>query len=435
MDSRQAALNTLIAYRREGAWSEAHLKKIVRASGMEPRDAALAAAICYGVLQNCMLLDFYIDEFSSVKKINPKIRDILRIGAYQILFLDRVPQSAAVNEAVKMARKDNPHAAGFVNALLRKLAASRDSLPEPRGDAADRLAVKTSHPKWIVKKYQKIFGSSAEEILLANNCVPDIIARVNTTLCDTAQVIESLEAQQVQAVPHEWMPECVVMKNPGSIEELSAFKEGLITVQDTASQIAAVSVGAKPGMRVLDACAAPGGKTFVLAQEIENQGEVWSCDIHPHKIELLNRGAERLKLSCVHTCLKDASEYDVRWAESFDAVLADVPCSGLGIIRKKPDIRYKDPEELKFLPEIQLGILKNVSRYVKPGGVLMYSTCTLLPRENVQVVNAFLEENPEFCREEFFIPGTENTVCGDITLLPTVHGTDGFYICKMRRCR
>lgn len=433
MDARQAAVATLIAYRREGAWSEAYLKKMIKANDMSQRDAALASIICYGVLQNSILLDFYIDNFSTVKKINPKIRDILRVGVYQILWLDRVPVSAAVNEAVKMARKDNPKAAGFVNALLRRIAASKSSLPEPIGDKAYRLSVSTSHPQWLVGMFLKIFGDSAEDILRANNIAPEITARVNTVKGDVQGAIESLTSQGVEACAHEWLPKCVVLKNPGSLEELSAFKSGLITVQDTASQIAAMCVGAKPGMRVLDACAAPGGKSFVLAQEMENKGEVVSCDIHPHKINILEKGAQRLGLDCINATLKDASEFDAVFEKSFDAVLADVPCSGLGIIRKKPDIRYKDPDELKALPEIQKKILSNVSSYVKPGGVLVYSTCTVIPRENRKVIDAFLAENADFKLENFEICGLGECAPGDVTLLPSVHGTDGFYICKLRR--
>ncbi len=433
MDARAAALNTLIAYRREGAWSEAYLKKIARANDMSQRDVALASNICYGVIQNRMLLDFYIELFSSVKRINPKIRDILRIGIYQILYLDRIPVSAAVNEAVKAARADNPKAAGFVNAILRRIADSKEDLPMPQGDEKHRLSVLTSHPEWLVGKYLKIFGENAEEILKANNLVPEITARVNLIKCDVNIAIAELRKDNVEACAHEWLPGCIVLKNPGNIEELFAYKEGLITVQDTASQIAGMIVGAKPGLKILDACAAPGGKSFVMAQEMEDKGELYSCDIHPHKIEILNKAAKRLGITCVHTELRDAAEYCPEFENAFDAVLADVPCSGLGIIRKKPDIRYKNPDELKNLPALQSAILKNVSRYVKPGGVLVYSTCTIVPQENERVTDAFLKENPEFEKEEFYLPGLCESVQGDITLLPTTHCTDGFYICKMRR--
>ncbi len=433
MNARQVALQTLIAYRREGAWSESYLKKTIKANQLQQRDAALATAICYGVLQNCLLLDFYIDFFSSVKKINPKIRDVLRIGAYQIVFLDRIPHSAAVNEAVKMARKDNPKAAGFVNAILRKLSAQKDDLPVPKGDEEERLSVLTSHPQWLVKKYLDVFGESAEEILHSNNTVPEITARVNTFLTDATTVIKELKKQQVDAVSHPWLPNCIIIKNPGNLEELFAYKKGLITVQDVASQIAALSACAAPGMQVLDVCAAPGGKSFLLAQELENKGKVYSCDIHIHKVDILKHGKERLGLSCVSEFLQDACEFNAQWENKFDIVLADVPCSGLGIIRKKPEIRYKKEEEIKSLPQIQSKILQNVSRYVKKGGLLIYSTCTVLPEENGNITNSFLSQNSEFVRESFVIPGLEKMVEGDITLLPTTHGTDGFYICRMRK--
>lgn len=433
MNARQVALQALIAYRREGAWSESFLKKTIKNNKLEQRDAALATTICYGVLQNCLLLDFYIDFFSSVKKINPKIRDILRIGAYQIVFLDRVPHSAAVNEAVKMARKDNPKAAGFVNAILRKISLEKGNLPQPKGSQVEKISVLTSHPQWLVKRYIDTFGDQAEKLLLANNCVPDITARVNTFLTDTDTVIKELEKQNVKAVSHEWLSDCVVISNPGNIEELFAYKRGLITVQDVASQIAALSAQVSPGMCVLDACAAPGGKSFVLAQKLNNTGKVYSCDIHIHKIDILKRGKERLGLSCVSEILQDASEFKPEWENKFDVVLADVPCSGLGIIRKKPDVRYKKEEEIKSLPKLQSKILQNASRYVKKGGILVYSTCTVLPEENGDITRRFLSQNPEFEYASFSIPGSGEFVKEDVTLLPTTHGTDGFYICRMRK--
>ena len=228
------------------------------------------------------------------------------------------------------------------------------------------------------------------------------------------------------------MPDCWLLTGAGDLEEQAAFQEGWFLVQDAAAKAAVLAAGPKPGQRVLDVCAAPGGKTFSAAMAMEDRGEIISCDIHPHKLALIEKGAERLGLACVRTELADGRENRAAWNESFDLVLCDVPCSGLGIIRKKPDIRYKDSEKLAGLPRVQRAILDNACRYVRPGGVLLYATCTILPEENSRVTAAFLAAHPDFHQEPFRLPGGEETD-GSLTLWPQRHGTDGFYICKMRR--
>ena len=203
-------------------------------------------------------------------------------------------------------------------------------------------------------------------------------------------------------------------------------------MQDAAARLAAIAAGPKPGDRVLDVCAAPGGKSFAMAMQMENRGDILSCDIHPHKLKLIENGAARLGITIIRTALADGRERHAGWVEQADVVLADVPCSGLGIIRKKPDIRWKDPAQLAQLPAVQLSILNNVSAYVRPGGVLVYATCTVLPEENGGVVSAFLDVHPDFAKEEFTLPGI-GSCPGDVTLWPQRTGTDGFYICRMRR--
>ena len=243
-----------------------------------------------------------------------------------------------------------------------------------------------------------------------------------------------LEADHVEAEPHPWLENCLLLHRTGDLERLEAFQQGLFYVQDPASRLSVLAAGAKPGMKVLDCCAAPGGKSFAAAIAMENQGEIVSCDLHPHKKKLIQAGADRLGLTIISPKTADGKVFRPEWENAFDLVLVDAPCSGLGVIRKKPDIRYKDPAPLADLPAVQLDILRNAARYVKPGGTLMYSTCTLLYRENGEVVETFLAENNSYKAEAFPLPGPVGLVqSGRVTLWPHRHGTDGFFISKMRR--
>ena len=233
---------------------------------------------------------------------------------------------------------------------------------------------------------------------------------------------------------HPWLKDCIIIRDTGDLERLDSFQDGLFYIQDPASRLAVMATGAQPGMRVLDACAAPGGKSFALSIAMEDRGEVISCDLHPHKKKLMEAGAQRLGLSCMKPQTADATVFQAEWEQAFDLVFADVPCSGLGVIRKKPDIRYKDLQPLEGLPEVQGRILDNVCRYVKPGGVLLYSTCTLLARENEHIVDAFLDKNKDFIAESFQLPAPFGAVEeGRLTLWPHRHDTDGFFFAKLRR--
>lgn len=440
MDAREAALLTLNTCQRQGGWSDGALKKQLAAGGLEGREAALATQLCFGVVQNEMLLDFYISKFSNIplRRMESKVVQALRLGLYQMLFLSKIPQSAAVNCSVELTRTHckNPRAPGMVNAILRSLQRNLNQLPTiPQNDLAEYFSILYSHPVWLVEALLPLLGSEGTaEFLQANNSQPPMTAMVNTTKATAQEATDLLAEQGVEVTPHPWLENCLILNKTGNLERLDAYGQGLFYVQDPASRLMALASGAAPGMRVLDMCAAPGGKSFAAAIQMDNQGEVISCDLHPHKKKLIQAGADRLGLSIIKPMTADGKVRREEWVSAFNLVLVDAPCSGLGVIRKKPDIRYKDPKPLEDLPQVQQAILENAAGYVKAGGVLMYSTCTILPRENGEVVSAFLEKHPEFVREAFELPGAAGRVeAGEITLWPQVHQTDGFFICKLRK--
>ncbi len=425
MNARDAALRALTACRADGAWSDGALKQTL--SGLDARDAALASRLCYGVLQNRMRIDFWLDGFLR-GKTQPVVRDILRLAVYQLRFSDKIPASAAVNEAVEQAKRfANPAAARFVNGVLRSLLRC-SSLPEPQ-----EFSVRYSHPAELTALLVNEFGAErAERLLQSHNEAPETVLQVNTLKTDLPLLARALEQEGVQAAPHPWLENCLTVRGTGNLERLETFQKGWFYVQDAAARLAAMASGVEPGMRVLDCCAAPGGKSFAAALQMQNRGTVLSCDIHPHKLRLIAAGAERLGITCIETRLRDARETDGE--ALFDAVICDVPCSGLGVIRKKPDIRYRPLEQAARLPELQGTILAAQAAHVKPGGVLIYSTCTVLRRENQEVVAAFLEENPSFSLEAVHFPPLSGLPDAAMTtLLPSEHGTDGFFICKLRR--
>ena len=433
-DARDIAVSAITAFRKRSAWSDGFLRNEIRANDLSPRDAAFASEIVNGVLENSLLINFYISKFSSIRlnKISPGILDILQMAVYQIVFLDRIPDSAAVNDAVSRAKRNNPKAAGFVNAITRKISVSKENLPKPEGSVSERLSVQYSHPSELVDLFISEFGEAdTEKILSENNGKSKVFARVNTLKTTKASLLEA--GEEVVSFSDGKLDNSVEVNFLGNIEKSHSFINGHFHIQDEASQLAAGLLSPKTGSRVLDACAAPGGKTFLLAQTMENSGKLISCDIYDHKLGLIEKGAKRLGIDIIETALHDASSFVPEYENSFDYILADVPCSGFGIIRKKPDIRYKSLEEASGLPELQLRILKNLSRYLKVGGELVYSTCTILSRENSCVVEEFLNENKGFCEVKAEVSLPHKKEEHGVTLLPHISGTDGFYMCKLRR--
>lgn len=440
MDAREAALLALNDCQRQGGWSDAILKKRLADGQLDSRDSALATQLCFGVLQNRLLLDFYLSHFSNLplKRMEGKVVEALRLGCYQMLFLDKIPHSAAVNTSVELTRKHckNPRAAGMVNGILRNLERNIDDLPTiPQNDPASYLSTLYSHPEWLVRELLTALGSEeTARLLSANNSPAPITAMANTTKITVEELAAALEGEGVAAQPHPWLANCLILSKTGSLERLKAFQDGLFYIQDPASKLAALALDPQPGMKVLDCCAAPGGKSFACAIQMKGTGEVISCDLHPHKKKLIQAGADRLGFHNITPMTADGKVFRPQWENAFDRVLVDAPCSGLGVIRKKPDVRYKDPGPLKDLPQVQRAILDNAARYVKPNGLLVYSTCTLLRRENEEVALSFLENHPDFKAESFPLPeyvGDART--GMLTLWPHRQGTDGFFICKLRK--
>ena len=437
--SRETALRVLINCRTRGAWADAALQSQIDRDGLDRQDAALCSRIVYGVLQNQDLLDFYLGAYCSQRldHLQPPLAEILRIGAYQILFLDKVPDSAAVNTSVELAKCfKRAQAAGLVNAVLRKLSRSKADLPSiPDRDDVKYLSIRYSHPKWLVKRLLPLLGrEETEAFLAANNAPAPITAQVNTYRYTTEHVAGALTAAGVEAEEDPGLPDCLILSGTGGLEGLEAFRAGAFYIQDPAARMAVLAAGVKPGDRVLDVCAAPGGKSFAAGIAMGNRGTILSCDLHENKLKRIREGAERLGLTCIETAAADGRIFREEWESAFDTVLVDAPCSGLGIIRKKPDIRYKKLDDLFAMPVIQRAILDNAARYVRPGGTLVYSTCTVLREENEEVSQGFLAEHPEFSMTPFTLPlaGAEDWE-GQATLWPHRHHTDGFYICRMTR--
>lgn len=364
-NARTAALNALNRCFGSGAWASQVLDNEI--SSLDERDRALATRLCCGVIQNYMLLDFYIDSYC--RKLDLPVRNILRLGAYQILLSDRIPTRAAVNESVNLCKSSGfKSACGLTNAVLRRIAAG--PLPE-----TDSLSIKYSHPEWFINRMISEHGREfTEELLRCSN-------------------------------------------EPAETEWHDSFIEGERYVQDSAAYASVLMAEPKPGETVLDCCAAPGGKSFTSAVLMRNSGRILSCDVNAKKLNLVKEGAQRLGIDIIETARADAGVYNPELDGMFDLVIADVPCSGFGVIRKKPEIRFKTESEISGLPQIQKKIAENVSRYVKPGGRMLYSTCTIFKEENRAVAES--------------INGFE--IITDRTFYPNTDGTDGFYACVLKR--
>ena len=428
---RKLAFDVLKRLNEDKQYSNIAVNSAIEKSNLSAEDKSLAHVIVMGVIERSLTPDYIINKLAKRKvEIASNVRILLRIGLFQIIYLDRIPVYAAVNETVSIAPKKY---AGFVNAMLRAyIREGKVAFPSEDDDLLYALSVKYSFPLELCKKFTDIYGvKRTKNIFDIFNATPKLTLRINTLKISPEQYIELLEKQNIPYRLDRYCPYTVVIEGKG-YSSLPGIEEGYFFVQDAASQICSEVLGAKSGERILDACACPGGKSFSTAILMENKGRIFSCDLHSNRLGLIETGANRLGIDIIETFSIDGRSHNTSWDEVFDKVLCDVPCSGLGVIGKKPEIRYKSLSDFEKLPSVQYDILENCSEYVKRGGVLVYSTCTIMEEENGNNIDRFLAGHKDYCVEDFCVCdlSSEN---GRLSLSPDIHGTDGFFICKMRR--
>lgn len=414
-DARKLAVNALLKVETDGAYSNITLNNIFKQNDASSEEKALASAIFYGVLERRITLDYILSSCvrKPLAKTEPFTLTVLRSALYQIMYMAKIPDSAAVNEAVKLIKHSRESRnAGFVNAVLRAALRSEHKLPD--GASAKALSVRYSVAEWIAESLISDYGAETAEMLLRESLKPaPITLRVNTLKTSVPALAKELESRGIPAAAGD-IGGLLYLEKGMDIASSDLYKQGFFHVQDAASQKAVSVLAPKADERLLDLCAAPGGKSFTAAELMENRGEVISCDLYEQRVRLISESAARLGLSIIRTAVSDASVYDPSFGE-FDCVLCDVPCSGLGVMRRKPEIKYKYADGLDELAEIQYNILCTAAKYLKKGGRLLYSTCTLRREENEGVVNRFLNEYNEYNKMY------------EYTFMPHIDKTDGFY--------
>ncbi|MGL6105341.1 16S rRNA (cytosine(967)-C(5))-methyltransferase RsmB [Romboutsia sp.] len=441
MKAREIAFKVLCDIEDNNNYSNIAINKHFRNLQITNQDRGLATELIYGVVENKYYLDYIIDKLSKIKtqKLSTYVKILLRMGIYQIAFLDSISDYASVNETVNLVKKYDNRSAGFVNAILRNILRSKEEvLKVDTGNQIMDLATKYSYSPWIIKNWTKTFGEEfTEDLLEANNEKPNLYLRVNTLKISRDELIDKLQSQDIKAYKVPTIEEAIRVENLKDIENNELFKNGLFTIQDISSMLIGKVINPKENSLILDVCSAPGGKTTHLATLMNNTGKVIARDVFEHKLKLIQNAVDRLGLTNVEVENFDASQIDENNAGKFDYVLADVPCSGLGIIRRKPEIKYKTKADLKDLPTIQSSILENASKYVKVDGILVYSTCTIQDNENINVIDEFLKNNDNFelvAIDELNVD-LDNQNKGYLKIYPNIHGMDGFFISKLKRVR
>ncbi|APH35559.1 16S rRNA (cytosine(967)-C(5))-methyltransferase RsmB [Bacillus velezensis] len=439
---RELALEALEKLEQNQAYSNLLLTSVIKTNTLSDQDRGLLTELVYGTLQNKIALDYMLKPFiRKPNKVKPWVIQLLRLSAYQMEYLEKIPDRAAIHEAVEIAKKrGHKGIASFVNGILRSL--QREGAPSfaEIEDPVLRLSTETSHPEWLVKEWVEAYGfEAAEKICRIHLIPPKQTLRVNHIKSDRETVLNEMENAGLEAEAGDLSPDAIKLLK-GSIANTAFFQNGGVSIQDESSMLVARALDPKPGETVLDACAAPGGKSAHIAELMENEGSLTSLDLHRHKVKLIKEGAERLGLTIIDAQTMDARKAgEVFGAERFDRVLVDAPCSGFGVIRRKPDMKYtKTPEDSRRLSEIQLGILREIAPLVKKGGTLVYSTCTMDRTENEEVMHAFIQEHPEFEPDlslEKRLPEKARPFVqdGSLQILPHYFGTDGFFISSMRK--
>lgn len=431
-NARQTAFEILNRIQKDNSYSNLVLDSFLEKSELSQIDKGLASAIVYGVVERLITLDFELSDYlkQPLKKLKPQVLTVLRMGAYQILFMDKIPDSAAINESVKLTKSNGmAFASGLVNAVLRKV--SVNGLSD-----TDDISVRYSAPVWLYNLWKDDYGKeNAIKLLESTFGSVDTVIRVNTLKTSADKLITLLKDEGFDAEVLTDIENALVVRGNGAVHKTKAYNEGLFHVQDVASQLCAKALDASENDIVLDVCAAPGGKSFTVAQYMKNKGQLYSMDIYPQRLELIKNGCERLGIMNVTTVVNDAALHNNKIPKA-DRILCDVPCAGLGVIRKKPEIRYKEFNEVKGISELQYTILCESSKYLKKDGILIYSTCSLNKDENENVIKKFLSEHDEF---ETFAVLKDLKRVGEftdyITLMPHIHNCDGFFIAGIRKIK
>lgn len=439
---REVSLDILLQIEKNQAYSNLLLNQSIKKEELNEKDIGLLTEIVYGTIQRKKTLDYFLDRLvkGGLKKLDLWVLVLLRLSIYQIVYLDRVPERAVVHEAVEIAKKKGHKGiSAMVNGTLRSFLREGSPSFEAIKDPIEKLAIQVSHPTWLVKRWIEQFGfEKTKQICEINSMPPSVTARVNQIKAeDLNEVIELLAKENVIAERGDLSRDAIKIEK-GSLPTTKLYQQGWLTIQDESSMLVADALNPKPNMKVLDSCAAPGGKTTHIAERMNNQGQIYALDIHEHKVKLINEQASRLGLSAIETKTTDSRKAEELFEkESFDCILVDAPCTGLGVIRRKPDIKWqKNEEDIEKITVIQKAILKAVAPLLKKGGRLVYSTCTIDSMENQQVVKSFLEENPTF---EFDLtlknrlPIKTQDYCneGMLQVLPSDFKTDGFFIACM----
>ncbi len=433
--ARQIAFEILLKIENDKAFSNLAIDSAVKAYCRDSTDCAFISRIVYGVVERKITLNYIISQHLSqpLKKLKTEVLIALQMGAYQIIFSDKIPDSAAVNESVKLVKANKcGFASGLVNAVLRKVCANGFTVSDDIS-VEERISVLYSVPMELVRFFIYHYGADNAEAFFKEALEPKkLYARVNNTKTTEDELIKGLIKEGASA-ENTHIKNCVEIKSGGAVYELEAYKKGLFHIEDVSSQLCVEALEAFEGCTVIDVCSAPGGKSFTVAEEMNNKGTLYSCDIYDSRVQLIKEGAERLGLDCINTFVNDASVFNDSFPQA-DRVLCDVPCSGLGIVAKKPEIKYKKLDDIKELIPIQKQILSVSSKYVKKGGRLVYSTCSVNPNENRKVCDWFLKENPDFYSVKA-LPHIERTIDeGDyLTLMLHTNKCDGFFVAVFER--
>ncbi len=447
LSPRAIAHKILLHIEQESGYPDRLLQSYLdRHDNLDPRDKGLITELVFGVLRWQGRLDSVIKKYSSVKlkKINPLVKIILRTAIYQLLFLDKIPPSAAVNEAVKLAKESQPnYVVRFVNAVLRKVSDNIESLKQTDGEdlSPESIAEIYSHPRWIVDVWIKEFGiEETINLCRANNETPPTNIRTNTLLISAEKLARNLAKEGIEVEPCRYAPDALeVKKGHFKLRRLEAYGGGLFQIQDEASQLVAHVLTPQPGERILDACSGFGGKTALIAQLMKNRGEIMAVDLSRWKLSALEENFQRLKVNIARVFQADVRKLREMNMEPFDRIFLDSPCSGLGVLRRKPDIKWKRrPGDVYRLSQLQKKLIDSLAPLLKPGGVLVYATCTLLSIENRNVIETFLQNHPEFCIEPIseIIPWMQPFVRDPyFCSFPHLHGTDGFFAARLKRTK